>query len=227
MRRTPTPFRAVAVTATLSALLLAGCGGDEPEVEQTPPAETTEESSTTDGPATTDGAPTTEAPEDDGATEEPTDAAEETAAPSGPVTAADGAFQITPPDGWLDVRDQVEQQVEIAVRDDEMTDDFFVNLVVASEEPIGDLADSIEAAAEQVAGADGDYEMLDPIEIDGTDAYGFVLTRTTGGVEVAQTQWWAEHNDRLYVTTFSTAKSQQEASQPIMEDLLSTWAWQD
>ena len=69
-------------------------------------------------------------------------------------------------------------------------------------------------------------ELIDTIQIDGEDAHGFVLTRTTSGVEVAQTQWWVEHGDRLYVATFSTAKSQQEASEPIMDEILSTWSWQ-
>ncbi len=223
---------------TASALLLSSCSSDDPEVEDPTTSEaTTDEATTDDGEATTDdgettdAAETTEAPgtddQEETATEAPSDDAEETAVPSGPITSDDGAFEVTAPDGWVDVREQVEQQVEIAVRDDEMTDDFFTNIVVASEEPIGDLEDSIEAAAEQVAGADGDYEMLDPIQIAGTDAYGFVLTRVTGGVEVAQTQWWVEHGERLYVTTFSTAKTQEEASRPIMEEILSTWTWQD
>ena len=110
---------------------------------------------------------------------------------------------------------------------DEMTDDFYTNLVVASEDPIEDLEASIEEAAESVAGADGEYEMLDPIEIDGEEAYGYVLTRTTSGVAVAQTQRWVEHGDRLYVITFSSAKGQQEATESVMEEILSTWRWQD
>ncbi len=240
MRPSRRSVRALAASTALSALLLSSCGGDDPEVSDPPAA-------TQDAPedeATDTGAPTagesdpaqeTEAEEtgteqsDAGAadTEEPPDSSAETATPTGPVTAEDGNFQITLPEGWVDVRDQVQQTVEIAARDDEMTDDFFTNVVVASEEPIGDLADSIEAAAEQVAGADGEYEMLDPIQIDGVDAYGFVLTRSTGGVQVAQTQWWVEHDDRLYVTTFSTAKTQQEASQGVMEEILTSWSWQD
>lgn len=212
----------------MSALLLSACSSDDPDVEDPTTSET---ETSADSGETTDAVESTEAPggsdQDETATDEPSDDAQETAVPSGPITSDDGAFEVTPPDGWIDVRDQVEQQVEIAVRDDETTDDFFTNIVVATEEPIGDLEDSIEAAAEQVAGADGEYEMIDPIQIDGSDAYGFVLTRTTGGVEVAQTQWWVEHGERLYVTTFSTAKTQQEASQPIMEEILSTWTWQD
>lgn len=232
MHRTAAPFRALAASATISALLLAGCSGDDdPEIEPT----TTETGSQTDADdaqeTSTQGA--SEDAEDETAAEDAEDetadeeAEDETAAPSGPIASDDGAFEITAPEGWVDVRDQVEQQVEIAVRDDEMSDDFFTNLVVASEAPIGDLEDSIEAAAEQVAGADGEYEMIDPIQIDGSDAYGFVLTRTTSGVEVAQTQWWVEHGERLYVATFSAAKTQEEAAAPIMEEILSTWTWQD
>lgn len=223
MRRT-TPLRALTATAALSALLLAGCS-DDPDVEDpTSASETTDDAPTTE--PTTDDAPTTE-PADDTDTTEPADDEETSAEPAGPISSDDAAFEVTPPAGWVNVRDQVEQEVEIAVRDDAMTDNFFTNLVVASEAPIGDLEDSIEAAAQQVAGSDGEYELIDPIQIDGEDAYGFVLTRTTSGVEVAQTQWWVEHGDRLYVATFSTAKSQQEAGEPIMDEILSTWSWAD
>lgn len=217
MRRT-SPLRTLAVAASLSTLLLAGCSGDDPSVE----APT--DSQTTTGATVTDDAEATSAPPD---TDTETATGSEDAAPTGPVTSDDGAFEVTAPEGWLDVTSQVEQKVEIALRDDEMTDDFYTNLVVASEDPIEDLEASIEEAAESVAGADGQYEMLDPIEIDGEEAYGYVLTRTTSGVAVAQTQRWVEHGDRLYVITFSSAKGQQEATESVMEEVLSTWSWQD
>src|SRR5690606_17394417 len=217
MRRT-SPLRTLAVAASLSTLLLAGCSGDDPSVE----APT--DSQTTTGATVTDDAEATSAPPD---TDTETASGSEDAAPTGPVTSDDGACEVTAPEGWLDVTSQVEQKVEIALRDDEMTDDFYTNLVVASEDPIEDLEASIEEAAESVAGADGQYEMLDPIEIDGEEAYGYVLTRTTSGVAVAQTQRWVEHGDRLYVITFSSAKGQQEATESVMEEILSTWRWQD
>ena len=232
--REAAPLRKLAVGVGLSALLLAGCGGDDdPEVDDTTSAsEETGTPTTDDSQATTmpadDADVTTGGPDDSASTTLPPDDAQSTtgAAPEGgPVTSADQAFTITPPEGWLDVTDQVEQDVEIALRDDVKTDEFFTNLVVASEEPIGDLEQSIEAAAEQVAGADGEYELVDPVEIDGEEAFGFVLTRTTSGVEVAQTQWWVEHGDRLYVATFSSAKTQEDATRPVMEEVLGTWSW--
>ncbi|MCK0111089.1 DUF1795 domain-containing protein [Ornithinimicrobium sp. F0845] len=222
MRRT-TPLRALAATATLSALVLAGCGGDDPEVEDPTTSEAPTDAEATSAP-TDDTAATTDTAQDTGAPADDTTATTEAA---GPVTSTDGAFELTLPEGWLDVTSQVEQEVELAVRDDEMTDDFFTNLVVASEEPIDDLEQSIEVAAAQVAGSDGEFEMLDPIEVDGQEALGFLLTRTTSGVPVAQTQWWVEHGDRLYVATFSAAQSQQEATQPLMEELLDSWSWTD
>lgn len=211
--------------------MLAGCSSDDdPEIEDSPSASEESDTPTDDVQATTDPADDAEAttdPADDAeTTTNPADDAEATTQ-SGPATSADQAFTVTPPAGWLDVTGQVEQEVEIALRDDEKTDEFFTNLVVASEDPIGDLEQSIEAAAEQVAGADGEYELIDPIEIDGEEAFGFVLTRTTSGVEVAQTQWWVEHGDRLYVATFSSAKTQQEATEPVMDEVLGTWSWAD
>lgn len=236
----------MAVGAGLSALLLAGCGGDDDPAIEDPPAtsaDTDTDTPTTDAPddagATTDTADdagatddpggATSAPGDDaGGTTGPGDGSGATSpVPGEPVTSADEAFAVTPPAGWLDVTSQVEQEVELALRDEVRTDEFFTNLVVASEDPIGDLEQSIEAAAEQVAGADGEYELVDPIEIDGEEAFGFVLTRTTSGVEVVQTQWWVEHGDRLYVATFSSARSQQEATEPVMEELLNAWSWAD
>ena len=217
MRRPNSPLRALAVTATVSALLLSGCS-DEPEVEDTT---TNSTPSASDDASQTSGDSAT-------ATEDATDAVTVTQAPpTGPVASDDGAFEVTPPEGWLDVTSQVEQKVVIALRDDEMADDFFTNLVVASEDPIEDLDASIEEAAKSVAGSDGEYEMLDEIEIGGETAYGYVLTRTTNKVPVAQTQRWVEHGDRLYVITFSTAKGQQEATQPVMEEILKGWTWTD
>lgn len=221
MRATMLPLRALAATATLSALLLAGCSGDVPAVdEQTEP--TSSPTASADNDAVTSEAPTT----DDAATD---DAEATTAEPEdiGPVLSDDKAFEVTAPKGWLDVTSQVEQKVEIALRDNEMTDDFFTNLVVASEDPIDDLEASIEEAAKSVAGDKGKYTMLDPIKIDGEKAHGYVLTRTTKGVAVAQTQRWVEHGDRLYVITFSSAKGQQKASRPVLKEILSGWTWQD
>jgi hypothetical protein len=218
MRRT-SPFHTLAVTASLGVLLLSGCSDDDPAVEDPTAAPTTSESPSVDDTETTSAPPDTDG---ETATADP-----EQAAPTGPVLSDDEAFEVTAPEGWLDVTSQVEQKVQIALRDDEMTDDFYTNIVVASEDPIEDLAASIEEAAQSVAGTDGDYEMLDPIEIDGEEAHGYVLTRTTSGVAVAQTQRWVEHGDRLYVITFSSAKGQQEAAEPVMEEIFSSWTWQD
>lgn len=235
------PLRALAVTATLSALVLTGCSEDTPVVEegttqsstedssQTPAEETAETTEEATGAATTEEETDSEASTEDPGTDtdQSTESAEEGAV-SGPLAATDGTFEVTLPDGWLDVREDVQQEVEVAVRDDEMTDDFYTNFVVVGQDPVGqDLEEAMQAAAEEVAGPDGEFEMLDPVEIAGQEVPGFVLKRVTSGVPVAQTQWWVEHEDRLYVATFSAAASQQEATQAQMEELLATWTWTD
>lgn len=205
-RRLPWPL--VALVAAVVAV--AGCSGS-PDV--TGPSDAT--------PTT---APATTAPAGDD-TDDPT---AEPAPEPVEVVSADETVVLTLPEGWIDVTLQFAQEdLELAVRAERMTADFFTNLVLAREEPIDDLAEAIEEAADDIAGEDGDYELLDPIEIAGAEALGYTVTRTSQGVEVAQTQWWIERDDRLYVLTLSSAQSEAQAAQADLEEILSTWRWLD
>ncbi len=215
--------------ALLATALLAGCSGDDDPV-----VTTTDTSSATEDAGDDEAQETTEAPADDAeeTTEAPADEAEETTeAPeegaTGPVTSADGAFTLTVPDGWTDVRNLVAEDVEVAVRAGEMSDDFFNNVVITGEPAIDDIEGTIEAAAEDLVGDDGSYELLDPIEIGGEEAFGYTLLREQNGTEIAQTQRWVNHGDTLYVLTLSTAASQQEEGEALLTEILDTWEWQD
>jgi hypothetical protein len=203
------PARRVAVALLLGALL-AGCGAS---TDDPPPTET---ASATSNPPVEDGAATSRP--------EPTEQA--TAAP-GAVTADSGAFRVTLPPEWVDVRSQVEQEVEVAVRAEEMSDDFYTNVVVAREEPISDLEASLERAAEDIAGEEGGYELLEPVQVAGEPAPGYTFTRTTSGVEIVQTQRWLSHGDHLYVVTLSVASSQTEAGEEVLRALFGSWEWLD
>lgn len=223
MSRRHFPRSTPLVAALLATTLVAGCSGDD-DPEKTPPSDTVSaQDPADDGSATSDGVGETSAPGDA--------AGETTAGPEdgagGAVTSADGTFTLTPPEGWTDVRSQVAQDLEVAVRADEMTDDFFNNLVVTGEPAIDDVEGSIESAAEDLAGEDGSYEMLDPIEIGGDEAFGYVLLREQDGVEIAQTQRWVVHGDVLYVLTLSTAGGQREEGEALFTEILDTWEWQD
>ncbi len=233
MRAHPHRGPALGVAGLLTLGLVAGCSEDSPEGGDA--STSSADAGTTpadDGPATATATATATASADAAsATAGPADTdsttATATADQSGGISSADGAFAVTLPEGWGDVTDQVSQDIEIAVRAAEMTDDFFTNLVVASEEPVEDLEATIEDAAAEVAGDDGDYRMLEQDELAGDTTYGYVVTRTSNDVEVSQTQRWVEHGDRLYVITFSTASSQQQAAAPLLEQILTSWEWQD
>lgn len=143
------------------------------------------------------------------------------------VTAADQGFTLQVPEGWADVTKTVDQDIEVALRAETMTDDFFTNVVVAGEEPIDDLVGSLEGAAEEIAGEEGSFEMLPPVEVAGETAHGYVVTRTNEGVAVVQTQRWVEHGDRLYVVTLSSAQAQQQSAEALFAEILDGWEWTD
>lgn len=207
-RRTP----AALLPALLAGALLAGCSdADTPSV-------TTDDA----------GATTTADAGDDAATSTGPEVAEQTEAPAeNALTAANGGFRVTVPAGWVDVTDQVEQEVEIAARAGEMSDGFYTNVVVDRENPINDLEASLEQAAQDIAGEDGSYEMLDPVQVAGEEALGYTVTRTVEGVEIAQTQRWIPHGDHLYVVTLSVAASRAEEGEKVLADLLDGWEWRD
>ncbi len=196
----------------LAALSLGGCSqAGDAEVPATPTVATSDSATGTssDQQTTTD------------------DAVSPTQAGSALVTSADGAFEVSLPEEWSDASGEVNQDVEVAIKADAMADDFFTNVVVASEEPIDDLERAIEDAAAEIAGKDGEYELLDSVEVGGETAYGYTITRTVQGVAVAQTQRWIEHDDRLYVVTLSSAKGQATPAQATFEELLAGWVWTD
>lgn len=204
------PVRLLACSAAVTAaLLVAGCsGGDEP------PAPT---SAVSEDVATgSDAGPSTAAGDE---------ASSPSAAPDlEQVHSDDDAFTLDLPLGWTDAADEVEEKVEVAVRANEMTDDFYSNIVIAGEAPDGGL--SLEEVAEQVAGQGGStYEMLPEIEVAGETAPGFTLTRRVRGVAVTQTQRWIVHDDRRYVATLSSAKGQAPAATAVFEQVLESWSW--
>lgn len=230
--------RAAVVLSVLSVLLvlLTGCSGADP-YDGSPAGAGTSDSGTTGGAATADDRPATgpagdpapvTTPAGDSATA--ADDAEETAGSGTDLavsTAADEGFTLQIPTGWSDVTGTVAQDIEVALRADTMTDDFFTNVVVASEEPIDDLGGSVEGAAKEIAGEEGSYRMLPPVQVAGETAHGYVVTRTNEGVAVVQTQRWIEHADRLYVVTLSSAQAQQGNAEALFEQILGGWEWTD
>lgn len=222
------PLTVLAAALATAALLLTGCSEDTGEAG--PTARTSDVGATTapaDGATTSspdDAAATTGPPADDARdsaarTEEPPEAVE--------VTSADEAFTLRVPGGWQDVSGEVSQEVEVALRAAEITDDFYTNVVVASEDPIEDLEQSVETAAAEVAGEDGSWTMLPLTSIDGEEAPGYVLRREADGVPVTQVQRWVQHDDRLYVLTLSSAEEAEADARGVLDLVMQSWTWSD
>ena len=208
--------RALVLPPALAIVLLAGCSSDDPP-------ETAAGGDTT---ATATAAATSTPDNDATQTSAPPDDAVATTDAGGEVTSSDDAFTFTVPAGWSDATEEAGSRAVAAARADERADDFFTNLVVVTEEPIADLEQAIEEAAEQIAGADGTYELLEQTEIDGLPAFGYQIARTVEDVDIVQVQRWVEHEDVLYILTLSAADTQLEPAQALFEEMLATWSWQ-
>src|SRR5699024_10456935 len=101
-----------------------------------------------------------------------------------PTTTAstDEGFEVEMPAGWEDALDLVDPGelaeddapgIVLAVKDTQQVDDFYTNVVITREEYISNLTSAVEQTAEELAGEDGDYELLEPAEVDGNRAPGY------------------------------------------------------
>jgi hypothetical protein len=226
MTLTPASLRTAGAAALLSALALTGCSQEETLPEPTSPAPTTQ-------------APTTQAPTEDEATTAPADDADVTTAPAEDeaatqepedeeLSASDDSFTIVLPEGWEDASELADQEgVLLAAKEIERKDEFFTNVVVTQEEYVSNLTSAVEEAAEQLAGDDGEYELLEPAPVDGNRAPGYTLIREVQGSTIHQTQRWISHDGTLYVVTFSAIESQADEAAEVLVEILASWTWQD
>jgi hypothetical protein len=238
MTSTRRTLRTVGATALLAAVVLTGCADEEPldTAPTTPPASptVTDDAARTTTPDAV--SVTSEAPDEQAATSAPEEAAVTTEAPRvETVEAADGTFEVEIPEGWEQALDLARQNVEeeqreaivLAAKDRERRDEFFTNVVVTREEYVGSLTSAVEDTAEQLAGEDGEYELLDPVEVDGNQAPGYTVVREVNDTTIHQTQRWISHDGTLYSVTLSVVDSQVEDTADLLDEMLATWRWLD
>lgn len=236
--RRPRPAATVGASALLALAVLAGCAQEEPTGDEvTTSAPTADDAVATGGPdeeAVTSTAPdeeavTSAAPDDEAVTSgAPTDDAAATARPPAELEASDGSFTIEVPGRWEDALDLVDDEsIVVAAKDTELVDDFFTNVVVTQEEYVSNLTSAVEDTAEELAGEDGEYELLEPVEVDGNRAPGYTLVREVEGAVVHQTQRWVSHDGTLYVVTFSAVESQAQDVEEVLDDIFASWTWHD
>lgn len=253
---TPTrrTLRTTGAAAVLAAVVLSGCTDEEPQDDAATDSAAATATSTS-APASTssdDAATTTGADDDAAATSSPgvaapsepaddaaatSEAAPATEAPAEPtvLTSADESFTLEIPDGWEEALDlarenvQEEQQdrIVLATKELERKDDFFTNVVVTQEEYVGHLTSAVEETAKQLAGEDGEYEILEAVEVDGNRAPGYTVVRDVGGTTVHQTQRWISHEGTLYSVTLSAVEAQAEATEGLLDTMLASWTWLD
>lgn len=249
----PQHRRAAGTTAAalLALALVAGCAEEAPTNEEqtsatedvtAAPAPTGDTASTTTGDdsAATSSPPDTAARTDGDQEGTSADATATTEAPTEaePTTmaSADGGFEVDVPAGWEDAMDLVDPGelaedeapgIVLALKDTQQADDFYTNIVITREEYISNLTAAVEQTAEDLAGEDGEYELLEPAEVDGNRAPGYVLTREVDGTDVRQTQRWVSHDGTLYVVTLSAVEGQDEEAAALLDDLLASWSWTD
>lgn len=222
-----------AVSALLAVTALTGCAQEEPtndEVSSSAPTTQDAAPTTVEGTGTADDAVTTSAaPEEAAVTSSaPAEAAATTEREPATVSALDDTFEIEIPGRWEDAMDLVEDEgILVAAKDTERVDDFYTNVVVTQEDSVRNLSEAVEQTAKELAGEDGDYEMLDPVDVDGDRALGYTLVREVQGTTVHQTQRWVSHDETLYVVTFSAVDTQAEDAAPILDDILASWSWSD
>lgn len=230
-------LRTAGASALLAAVVLAGCAEEEPlETAPTTDASTTDDVAQTTAPD--DASTTSAAPDEVAATSAaPDDSAVTSAAPEGGevVKAADDTFEVEIPTGWEqalelareNVAEDQRDAIVLAVKEIERKDDFYTNVVITREEYVGSLTSAVEDTAEQLAGEDGEYELLDPVEVDGNKAPGYTVVREVNDTTIHQTQRWVSHDGTLYSVTLSVVDSQVEATEGILDEMLSTWSWND
>lgn len=242
-RRRHRPATTAGLTALLALTALTGCAQEEPtndEVSSSAPTLDDDGATTTgtdDTAATSDGedaAVTSVAPDDAAVTS--TSPEEEAATGEAPAAleAADGSFRIEVPGRWEDALDLIDDEsILVAAKDTERVDDFYTNVVVTQEEYVRNLTQAVEDTAKELAGEDGEYELLEPVEVDGNKAPGYTLVREVQGATegepatVHQTQRWISHDQTLYVVTFSAVESQAEETATVLDDILASWTWND
>ncbi len=230
------PVATAGATVLMALAVLTGCAQEEPTADEvTSGAPTADDPVATSGPddaATTSSTPddeaVTSAPDDEAVTSAAPDDAAGTARPPAQLEASDGSFALEIPGRWEDALDLVDDEsILVAAKDTELVDDFFTNVVVTQEEYVPNLTSAVEDTAEELAGEDGEYELLEPVEVDGNRAPGYTLVREVEGAAVHQTQRWISHDGTLYVVTFSAVESQAEDVAAVLDDILASWTWQD
>lgn len=198
------------VAATVSALVLAACGSD------------TNDSDDTESPTATD-APTETAGPTDTPTEDPT----QDPPPGDAITGNGYSFAL--PDGWVDGAEEIGGAgIDTAALESEEIEGFSnnVNIIVNAIGQEFTAQELLDAQVSELQGL-GSIEDSGTTQFAGEDASYAVVETTQSGVDYRVYQFFVERDTTVYVITFSFRPSTDEAERTdIIRTIESGFAWQ-
>lgn len=229
--------------ALATSLVLSGCSddGESPEPSQSSTSATGQPGASQSAPTTAspDAQEQTSGPESSNQTADPGDESTATAGPGGDgspqtadpglMAAVDDSFSIELPNGWEDAAALVDfdEDMLLAIKDKEFVDGFYTNLVIVRGPYTSNLTEAVERTAEELAGDEWEYELLEPVEVDGNKGPGYTIIREQDGVRTHQTQIWVSRQGVLHLVNFSVLDSQAEQGHEILADIMASWRWAD
>lgn len=216
LRRLP-----VVVAGAGLVLVLGGCGSDAADITDDTTSSTASTEETSEPSSSTPPEPT-----------DPTETTETTDAPAGDSIDGDG-YTYAIPDGWEDVSDDpASAQADSAVRVSDPTAAFGtnVNVIVGASQCVSageDIETGRDCFKQEIEGlVDSPVEELSDITIDGETAIGQTASTEQQGETLVFTQYFAAHEDNVFVVTLTAPQSEADAGASALDSIISSWAWE-
>ena len=196
------PARWFGICLLTVALVLAGCGADEP----TPTADASPSASVAASTATPSGAE----------------------AQSDLVHARSGDFAVVPPEAWAEATDRAGDVpgLDLVLLSSRKVGGFSNNLVVLTS--AGDaaaLAAEIAKGREQMGAAGRTITETPDKQVAGETARGFQTAFEQGGAQVVARSYGLTHGGKVYLLTLSSSQQDAEHAMTELDEILASWTW--
>lgn len=133
---------------------------------------------------------------------------------------------MTKPPGWAKAT-VPNAQISLALKAASQSDGVFTNFNVTSAPaaPGQGLDAYTTAGATQMRQQGATVTPVADRQIGGQDAKGYLVERTYSGAKLAQTQYFVQKGDTVFITTMTSAASQRSDADSTMNSILGSWTW--
>lgn len=133
---------------------------------------------------------------------------------------------MTKPSGWSKATVS-NAQIALAIKADQQTGGVYTNFNVSSApSAAGQNVDAYSnAGATQMRQQGATVTPVADRKIGDEDAKGYLVERTYSGAKLAQTQYFVQKGDTVYITTMTSAASEKATADSTMNSILSSWTW--